>query len=99
MSLFDFIFKEQVTPRRIRKIEADLLHKSRADRNSRIRANERIEALEEDLGRAALVLRALMEACVKKGVVTPDELLLLMKQADLADGAADGKLDPKRLRS
>jgi hypothetical protein len=43
-------------------------------------------------------LRARADACVKGGVLTPNQIAEMMTAADLADGVADGKLDPRTLR-
>ncbi|HTF87646.1 MAG TPA: hypothetical protein VK843_04495 [Planctomycetota bacterium] len=57
--------------------------------------SQRARALEDDLGRVALLARALAEVCIKKGLLTPAELGQMMTEVDMADGASDGKLDPE----
>lgn len=59
----------------------------------------RVANLEDDLGRVALLTRALIDAVLKKGVITQVDLAEMMSKADLADGQRDGKLDLKSLRS
>jgi hypothetical protein len=51
--------------------------------------------LEDDLGRVALLARALAEVCLQKGLMTREELGRMIEQVDMADGSLDGKLDPK----
>ena len=46
----------------------------------------RVKLLESDLGRVAVLTRALIDACLKKGVVTQVELAELMKKADASRG-------------
>ncbi|HVR85398.1 MAG TPA: hypothetical protein VMU54_13870 [Planctomycetota bacterium] len=58
----------------------------------------RVTQLEDDLGRVALLTRALMDAILKKGVLTQVELAEMMTKADLSDGTRDGKLDLGSLR-
>lgn len=58
----------------------------------------RITQLEDDLGRVALLTRALMDAILKKGVLSQIELAEMMTKADMSDGTRDGKLDLSSLR-
>lgn len=58
----------------------------------------RVAQLEDDLGRVALLTRALMDAILKKGVLSQIELAEMMTKADLSDGVRDGKLDLSSLR-
>ena len=59
----------------------------------------RIKELEADLGRVALITRALMDACLKKGVLSQIEIAEMMRAADAADGVEDGKLAPRMFRA
>ena len=59
----------------------------------------RVQQLEDDLGRVALVARALMDACLKKGVLTQLEIAEMMRKADASDGSEDGRLDLSSFRS
>jgi hypothetical protein len=58
----------------------------------------RIAQLEDDLGRVALLTRALIDAVLKKGLLTQVELAEMMTKADMSDGTRDGKLDLGSLR-
>ena len=58
----------------------------------------RVAQLEDDLGRVALLTRALMDAILKKGVLTQVEIAEMMTKADMSDGERDGKLDLSSLR-
>lgn len=58
----------------------------------------RVKQLEDDLGRVALLTRALMDAILKKGVLSQIEIAEMMTKADLADGTRDGKLDMSSFR-
>ena len=59
----------------------------------------RVKQLEDDLGRVALIARALMDAVVKKGLLSQVELAQAMSAADTADGTRDGKLDMSSFRA
>jgi hypothetical protein len=52
------------------------------------------KAIEEDLGRMALLLRSVTELCLEKGVFDESELAHKLETLDLADGVEDGRLDP-----
>jgi hypothetical protein len=54
--------------------------------------------LEDDLGRALLLIHALSEACLSKGLFTQAELHSFIEAIDVSDGTADGKLDPASQR-
>jgi hypothetical protein len=58
----------------------------------------RVKQLEEDLGRVALLTRALMDACLSKGVLSQVELAQTMRKLDASDGTEDGRLDLRSLR-
>jgi hypothetical protein len=58
----------------------------------------RVTQLEDDLGRVALLTRALMDAILRKGILTQVELAEMMTKADMSDGTRDGKLDLSTLR-
>jgi len=59
----------------------------------------RVSNLEDDLGRVALLTQALIDAVLKKGLITQVELAAMMAKQDLTDGERDGKLDLRKLRS
>ena len=59
----------------------------------------RVANLEDDLGRVALLTRSLIDAVLKKGLITQVELAEMMAKQDLVDGERDGKLDLSKLRS
>src|SRR5882672_8093817 len=54
----------------------------------------RVEKLERDLGRVALVARTLADLCIAKGVFNGEEFEAHFREADLADGIGDDRLDP-----
>ncbi len=58
----------------------------------------RVDELEDDFGRALLLLQTLAELCVSKGILTRDEITAMAARVDKADGVKDGKLDPNVTR-
>jgi hypothetical protein len=54
-----------------------------------------VEDLERNLGRVALVARTLADLCIRKGVFSAEEFEAQFREADLADGIGDGRLDPQ----
>jgi hypothetical protein len=62
---------------------------------ARLKLQQRVEQLEEDLARMGLVSFALAKLCVDKGVVTREELEARMLEIDLSDGVEDGKAAPE----
>jgi len=59
---------------------------------------DRVAQLEDDLARAVLLIHTLAEACIRKGVLTRDEIAEAARKVDLLDGTADGRLDPSAVR-
>ncbi len=59
---------------------------------------ERLDFAEADLGRALLLAMAVNRLLVRKRAVTPAEIARVAEKLDLADGRADGKLDPGAVR-
>lgn len=72
----------------------DLKQSQREAGYARTRTTDNIETLEENLSRALLLVHALTEALVRKGVMTREEIAAVADQLDMLDGQADGKLTP-----
>lgn len=66
--------------------------------DTRIQLVDRVTQLEDDLSRTLLLLQALTETCIAKGMLTREELATMAEQVDLSDGVADGKLDLQTIR-
>jgi len=79
----------------VRRLEKHLALKHKFDSERQKSAKVRIEALEDDLGRVALLARALADLCLSKGLLTKEELVRQLLQADLADGKQDQRLQAK----
>lgn len=65
------------------------------NRERRVAERERIAELEGDIARVALLARALAELCLRKGVLTHEELVKQLAETDFADGVFDAALDPQ----
>jgi hypothetical protein len=74
-----------------RRLESLFVHQRQGRKNDRAR----VEELELDLARVALLARALADLCIAKGVLTQEELVRQLNEADLADGKQDQKLPAK----
>jgi hypothetical protein len=61
----------------------------------RTQTARRVAELERDLARVALVVRALAELALERGLFTDAQLRRKFDEADLADGVFDASLDPK----
>jgi hypothetical protein len=59
---------------------------------------DRVDELEADLARVCLLLKALTDLCIARGVCTAEQLAAAIDATDLLDGVADGKLDPSVMR-
>lgn len=68
------------------------------ERTTHTQTAERVEALEEELARAVLVIHTLLEVCVRKGVFSKADFQQVVDEIDFLDGMIDGKLDPRALR-
>jgi len=60
---------------------------------------QRVEELEDELGRMSLFVCVLMELGLGKGAFTMEEFQAAIGEADRRDGDADGKLDPDWMKS
>ena len=76
-------------------LEASLRRHRDFERRTREQTKTRLERLEAELARVALLLRTLADLSLAKGFVTKEELAQHMLAADLADGAKDERLDPR----
>ena len=98
MSLFDFLFPEQMQAQQLRKIANT--QRTRDKRSSRRQdaLRERVQSLEDDVGFLAMVLGALIQKADEKGAITRDEIRAAVTEIDEFDGAKDGKIDVNILR-
>ena len=115
MSLFDFFFPEQAQAMHLRSIRGSLgkstAPKASASRRSGpapsspkmtedvAALQERVAALENDVGTLSLVAAALIRALGDKDIASRAELQEYMAELDLLDGARDGQVDIAALRA
>ncbi len=79
------------------KMEREIEARTRARREAEpaaapISPEARIDELERDLGRVVLLARALVQALLRKGLLTQNEIGDMMAEVDLSDGVADGAI-------
>jgi hypothetical protein len=98
MDLSGYLFPDW-TPAQRNELNQRAARMAEAMNFTRNRLKARIERLEGDLGRVALLARALADACVRKGLFTPDELASMVREVDASDGVSDGRLDPEAFRA
>jgi hypothetical protein len=61
-------------------------------------AEERIAALEDEIGHLTLLCQSLAELCLDKKLMSAEALAGKMLELDALDGATDGKLAPRTRR-
>jgi hypothetical protein len=94
MSLSRYFLHDFFTAREFNELEQRERRRRDQQRRWRRADHERIQVLEDQLARVAMLARGLADACLAKGVMSRDELAHHLLEADLADGAEDGGLDP-----
>lgn len=108
MSFFDFFFPEQAQASHLRTIAENQRHVTRREYNQRFdeemrrrqdrhateALEDRVAALEKDLGQAGLVIEALVQLLEDSGTLKREDLMKRAIEVDLADGLKDGKLTP-----
>lgn len=96
MSIARYLFNDWYTAHELddmeRRLEVDQRMGLRTSRRTHD-LQTRVERLEQDLGRVALLARALAEACVAHGALPLEAVKREIERCDHFDGAADGRLD------
>lgn len=106
MSLFDFLFPEVATASHLRSIAQQntiqstqaRIHQQRLAERSRAKSSnneERIAELENEVGKAALVIESLIEILEESGIATRQKIAERTYAIDGRDGVIDGKLTPE----
>ena len=95
MGISRYLFNDWFTAAELdamdRKMELHHLHRQEAVERTRA-LEERVGRLELDLGRVALLARALAEACVTQGVLPLEVVKQEIERCDVFDGEFDGML-------
>lgn len=95
MSLGRFFFHDIFTQKALSDVDVRLKTMRRADLSAKLSSARRMNALEADLAHLALIVRALGDVILAKGVATPSDLEAALAAADVLDGASDQRLSPK----
>ena len=98
MSWTRYLLHDFFTAHELNRIDERFRRSRTASASTRAGMYDRIDELEDDLGRATLIVHALAEACVRKGLLTREEIAAMVNEVDLRDGKSDGKLDSTALR-
>lgn len=99
MSWTRYLLHDFWTAREFNRIDDEERRRNRSQRAARRRHEtelavmaQRIDELEQDLGEATLLLRALADLCVEQGVVAPADLAAKAAALDALDGTVDGRM-------
>lgn len=98
MSWTRYLFHDFLTAREFNRMDEAAERRRRIGSAERTDIRRQCDDLEDDLGRMALLVHALTEACIRKGTVTREEIAAVAAEVDLLDGVQDGRLDPGALR-
>ena len=88
-------FKVNTLLYEVRRTENRILAEHWDAFKKRQKLEDRIDLLEEGLGKVALLARSLAELLLKKGIITHEEMEAQFSKTDLADGVKDQSLDPQ----
>jgi hypothetical protein len=70
-----------------------------SDSRARVDLGDEVDDLASELGKAMLLIHALIETCVRKEVLSRAEIAAVVQELDLRDGIVDGALkSPKQER-
>lgn len=79
----------------LRALEQSTRELALVSAHRRTQTARKVEELERDLARVALVVRAIADLAIERGLFTDAQLRAQFDQADFADGVFDAALDPK----
>lgn len=79
----------------LRELEQRTRELALVSAHRRTQTARKLEEVERDLARVALVVRAIADLAIARGVFTDAQLRAQFDQADFADGVFDAALDPK----
>lgn len=92
MSWTRYLLHDFFTASEFNRIESELKKDNRKKRAADRQLLAEVDRLKDDLGRAYLMISALTELCLRKDLISEDELSQVMRDIDLTDGVEDGKL-------
>jgi hypothetical protein len=94
MGISRWLFNDWFTAAELDHVDArfdEAVHRNDARHG---RNEDVLRELRGDVGRLALLTRALVELCVERGVLTRQQLKQKMLEIDLLDGRRDGRIAP-----
>ena len=92
MSWTRYLLHDFFTASELNRIDASMRKQRMSESRVRAGQNDRLEELEDELARMALLTRALSEACLAAGVFTREQLGEILHRIDAEDGVVDGRL-------
>jgi len=91
----DWLFGDDGSTSDLRQLKTHMRSVEQRARRNRSAARRGELKLEQGLTRVAMVVRAMADLCIARGIFTSEQLLAQLSDADLADGVQDGGLDPE----
>ena len=98
MSLMRYFMHDYWQTSQIDRLDRHVRSMRLRESASRGQLSDRVDELEDALARTTLALFTLHEACLRKGLLSSDDLNAVMDEIDLRDGVRDGKLNPESLK-
>lgn len=96
MSIFNYLFDSDWYQRSdieaLKEQNSNLTSRVEIRRSTDAEQSARIAELQQDVGELALLSKTLMRLLLEKGVCTGKELEDLMREIDMEDGVADGRV-------
>lgn len=94
MSWQRYLMHDFYTAKEFNRLEQKIARSTSEKRVGDRRVSAEVERLKDDLGRAYLMISALTELCLRKGVISEEELSAVLHDIDIRDGIEDGKMTP-----
>ncbi len=101
MSLFEYIFADEIKLQQLRDISKTLKNQQIFERGREKRLKkeqEKSDEINDDIGLLSLLMITVIKKLIDKGVITEQELLGELLEIDQLDGLKDGQLDINVLR-
>ncbi|TAJ19522.1 MAG: hypothetical protein EPO68_06145 [Planctomycetota bacterium] len=86
------LFRTKELEARFEQANRARMHRSAATSRQQQETDARVELLEEELARHALLIRVLIRLLMDRGIATQQQFEAALQAVDLEDGVADGKV-------
>ncbi|MCH2123755.1 MAG: hypothetical protein MK165_03125 [Pirellulaceae bacterium] len=98
MSVLRYLNHDWWQTQEIERCEQEMRDLRRKSSRQRATLHDEIDEVNDDLARTVLLLHALVQACLRKGLLTREDITAVATELDLKDGVQDGKLNPQLAR-